>query len=240
MNLIRISALLVLLCQSAEVGERQRSPDADLNSAKRNFAPYPMLKFAIDVPPSPVLQPATKAVPYDDPDSFFKALAHKTFNDTRVIELHPGDLNADGLQDMLILTSRDPGESEKPTSRAEPIQYRRVVLFLQVENGDYRFATYNNTIVGSSVSDTTVPKRRADPYHRIQVLNGKIIFECIYGSHKRTIVTKTYVYRPAYRYWYLENVLNETYSCNMRDNPPGTIAVQSTLTTVKGFRKTRF
>jgi len=232
--------LLAFLCHSGEVVDSHSSPDADLNSAKRGFAPYPMLKDAVNVPPSPVLQKATKAVPFDDPDSFFKALAHKTFNDTRVLELHPGDLNADGLQDMLILTSREPEDSEKPPRRARPIQYRRVLLFLQLEDGDYRFVAYNNHIVVSSVSDTTAPKRRADPYHSISVSEGKIAFRFVYGSRQRDIVTNTYVYKPEYSYWYQESVLKETRYCNLCDDPPRKTEAQSTLTKTKGYKKNRF
>lgn len=217
----------------------EKSPDADFTIAKREFLPYPELQHAITFGSSPVLSRASGAIHTGDERLFFKILTRRTFNDSKKVKgLFPGDLNADGLQDMLVLTTRSPRNAEIEISDGErPVEFRRVILFLQVEKGVYRYATSNDHVIEDSQAGGA---GLGDPFRSIRVSKGKLVFVSIYGSCEHTRITSTYVYDRARQYWYLQSQLDEEYSCNPGKNPSGERSVHRTLQTVNDFGDRKF
>ncbi len=237
MKLIRISVVVAFLCQSGEAVERHTAA-TDFEAAKRGFLQYPMLKKGVDVVPSPALRRAEKTFHFNDSLSLFRVLTRRTYKDSKVLELHPGDLNADGLEDMLVLATRTPKKSEKLAhefQRVGQVKCRRVILFLQSEDGTYRFVTYSNKIVENRVAGST---RADDSYSGIHVSNGKIAFKSTFGTYWRTIVTRTYAYVPGYQYWYLETVMKESFRAEAGANPLG--KRDTVLLTADDFRRKKF
>ncbi|MDH4471797.1 MAG: hypothetical protein QE487_04270 [Fluviicola sp.] len=239
MKLIGFSVLLLLLCRSDEV-EDLRSVYSDMNAAKLEFLPFPVLRTALDdVRPPLILQKACKVVPLSDTRSFFSVLTRKMFRDSKkVIALHPGDLNADGIPDMLVLATRSPRKSEsKHDVGQQGIEYRRVILFLQSKNGVYRMVTSNDHVVEDAHA---AGAETGNSHHEISVLKGKIIFKSNYGSCDRTVITSTYVYDRARQYWYLKTILEEEYTCNSDKTPTRSIKIHATLTSKKYFGNVKF
>lgn len=236
-NIIALSLLLVL-CRYSEA-KVEVSPDADFNKAKNGFLQYPSLKSGLAFISSPMLQRASKVIPYRDTRSFFKVLTQRTFGDSKKVkQLYPGDLNADGLQDMLVLTTRSPRKSEIGISHGEQkVEFRRVILFLQVEKGVYRYATSNDRVIEDSQAGGA---GLGDPFRSIRVSKGKLVFVSMYGSCERTRITSTYVYDRSRQYWYLQSQLDEEYSCNPDKNPSGEITVHRKLQTVNDFGDRKF
>lgn len=236
-NIIALSLLLVL-CRYSEA-KVEVSPDADFIKAKNGFLQYPSLKNALAFVSSPFLQRASKAIPYGDTRMFFRVLTRRTFNDSKKVkQLYPGDLNADGLQDMLVLTTRSPRKAEVEISHGErPVEFRRVILFLQVEKGVYRYATSNDHVIEDSQAGGA---GLGDPFRSIRVSKGKLVFVSMYGSCERTRITSTYVYDRTRQYWYLQSQLDEEYSCNPDKNPSGERSIHRTLQTVKDFGDKKF
>ena len=236
MKLIGFSVLLLFLCQSGEVEDLQ-SVYTDMNNAKLAFLPFPALKDATtDIKPIHVLHRGAKVVPLlGDTLTLFKVLTRNMFHDSKKVkELHPCDLNADGLQDMLVLATRAPGKGES-TSKEEPVEFRRVILFLKRKNGGYLFVTSNDHVVDDPQSGGA---GLGDSYRSIHVSKGKMVFKSIHGSCDRTLITTTYVFDQPRQYWYLKTKLNEKYNCNQ--NPSDAIEIHRKLQTVNDFGDVKF
>ncbi len=154
-------------------------------------------------------------------------LIDSKFKDSKLKDIIIGDLNADGVQDILAISIRPCIKVEcKDSSESE---FRKVLFYINNGHGQYILATYSDYAIDCS---TCGGGGVGDPQRSIDVNNGLITFESFYGDCDKTTIYKIFEYNSKKSNWYLKEIRSESYNCN-QEPIQGEIKInKSTETTV--------
>ncbi len=165
-------------------------------------------------------------------------LTEKYFEGYNGVSYKYGDLNQDGIDDVVVVIERPCTEEDDiPEARC-----RKVVFWVGkgFRNDIPRFgiAATNDKIVDCSYCGGGGV---GYPNQGIKIAHGKITFEKFYGGCYKTYYTTTFQYNVEKKDWFLQREESGSYSCRPEDNPDdGEINVSVTESTVEDFGVIRF
>lgn len=127
-----------------------------------------------------------------------------------LLEKVSGDLNKDGITDLLLVVK---SQNEEDVLLGEDAPERKLLLLLKDEKGFYAVAAENSTVIfrknmGGAGSD--------DPYQGIKTNPGQFMITHMGGSSERWTYKHTFIYNQNFDAWFLSRVENGNFDA---DNP---------------------
>jgi hypothetical protein len=172
-----------------------------------------------------------------DLDPVIQRLIHEKYPESELRSITTGDLNADGLEDIVAIAGRSCSESEASNGEERSsVECRRVFLILNTGNGKFEIAAVNDQLIDCSQCGGAGV---GDPHQGVVIENGAIHFESLYGACHKTAVSKVFVYNKQNKNWYLEEIRTSDYDCN-QEPENGEIVVSETVKTRKDFGEITF
>lgn len=139
-----------------------------------------------------------------------------------------GDLNLDGLKDLILVLSRE--EEEKTSDIIENPEKRLMLILLAQKNNTYKRAAQNENVIYCYDCGGML----GDPYQRIMVQDGQFTIEHFGGSSWRWARTITFKYSPSEDDWHLtEDALVNSHASDPEN-------IKTTIRTADDFGKIRF
>ena len=138
-----------------------------------------------------------------DTNKILQKLIDQEFKECKLTRVIKGDLNADGKEDILAISTRKCKYDETVSDNSI---CHRTYLFIAQNNGDYKLKKHNDQIISCSDCEHGMPE--------IKISSGEIIIKRTLGACTRDIFTEFYRYDKNNANWYLKEIKKATMNCN--------------------------
>lgn len=151
-----------------------------------------------------------------DTNTVITQLLSNDFPGSELLFFDKGDLNLDGLEDLVIVATRPCDENEAELGdENNPVVCRKVILALQTGKGNYQAVSSSNQFIDCSLCGGGWSLHDAFLYLTV----GEGWFEVTqhYGACQRDIISSRYEYDKNRNHWFQTVDRGELFDCNAED-----------------------